>query len=279
VKTGFFCVYLFLRMIEVAFFLFIFGLAIGSFLNVIIYRAIHGDSPLRGRSYCDNCKKPIAWYDNIPLISFIILRRRCRYCKTPIPWEYPAVELLTATLFVWWYAVGFTFFQLSSQPLNIIQPIFWLSVGILFLIITFTDLSYMIIPDSSVILLTAISLLYRIYLLSTGVMQTQDFMRSLIMAVAASLFFLALVALTRGKGMGLGDVKVVFPLGFIVGFPSFLVSLLVACITGALVGVILLALQKKKLKGIIPFGPFLIFGSVVGLVWGDQIVRWYLRFL
>jgi prepilin signal peptidase PulO-like enzyme (type II secretory pathway) len=266
-------------MIEVAFFLFIFGLAIGSFLNVIIYRAIHGDSPLRGRSYCDNCKKPIAWYDNIPLISFIILRRRCRYCKTPIPWEYPAVELLTATLFVWWYAVGFTFFQLSSQPLNIIQPIFWLSVGILFLIITFTDLSYMIIPDSSVILLTAISLLYRIYLLSTGVMQTQDFMRSLIMAVAASLFFLALVALTRGKGMGLGDVKVVFPLGFIVGFPSFLVSLLVACITGALVGVILLALQKKKLKGIIPFGPFLIFGSVVGLVWGDQIVRWYLRFL
>ncbi|MEP7167378.1 MAG: prepilin peptidase [Candidatus Woesebacteria bacterium] len=266
-------------MVEVALFLFILGLAIGSFLNVVIYRAIHGDSPLRGRSYCDNCKKAIAWHDNIPLVSFILLQRKCRYCKTPIPWEYPAVELLTATLFVWWYAVGFTFFQLSSKPLNIIQPIFWLSVGILFVIITFTDLSYMIIPDSSVILLTAMSLFYRIYLVSTGIMQVHDFMLSFGMAVVASLFFLSLVALTRGKGMGLGDVKVVFPLGFIVGFPNFLVSLLVACVSGAIVGLVLMATKKKKLKGIIPFGPFLIFGSVVGLVWGDQIVRWYLHML
>ncbi len=259
--------------------LFLFGLAIGSFLNVVIYRMVHGDSPIRGRSYCDECKKPIAWYDNIPLFSFLILKRRCRHCKTPIPWEYPAVELLTGALFVWWYMVGFTFFQLSSQPLSFIQPIFWLSVGILFLVITFTDISYMIIPDSTVVLLTVASVMYRLYLAHTGAMQTQDFIISLATALVCSLFFFALVLITKGRGMGLGDVKLVFPLGIILGYPNSIVAIFVACVSGAIVGMLMMWRKSKKLTGVIPFGPFLIFGSVVALLWGDRLVSWYLSML
>ncbi len=262
-----------------AFILFMFGLAIGSFLNVVIYRMVHGDSALRGRSYCDACKKPIAWYDNIPLFSFLILKRKCRHCKTLIPWEYPAVEMLTGALFVWWYVVGFTFFQLTSQPLGFIQPLFWLCVGILFLVITFTDISYMIIPDSAVVLLTIASIAYRLYLTQTGVMQVKDLGISLATALLCSLFFFALVLITKGRGMGFGDVKLVFPLGLILGFPNSLVALFVACVSGAIVGMILIWRKDKKLSGIIPFGPFLIFGSIVALVWGDKLMKWYLSFL
>lgn len=263
--------FLFLALI-----LFVFGLAIGSFINVVIYRTVHGDSPMRGRSYCDVCKKPIAWYDNIPLFSFLVLKRKCRHCKTVIPWEYPAVELITGLLFVWWYLVGFTFFQLTSQPLNIIQPIFWLVVGILFLVITFTDISYMIIPDSAVVLLTVTTFLYRLYLTQTGVMQGRDLVSMILTACVSSLFFFALVLITKGRGMGFGDVKLVFPLGLIVGFPNALAALFVACVSGAAVGMILMWSKQKKLTGVIPFGPFLILGTVVALVWGDQLMHWYL---
>lgn len=266
-------------MLEVALFLFLIGLAIGSFLNVVIYRLVHDDSPLRGRSYCDHCKKPIAWYDNIPLFSFIVLRRKCRHCHTEIPWEYPAVELLTGALFVWWYIVGFTFFQLSTGPLTIIQPLFWLTVGVLFVVIVFTDITYMIIPDSTVLILTVASLFYRLYLTNLGVMRMQDFGYSVGIATLATLFLFGLFLLTKGRGMGFGDVKLIFPLGIIVGFPNLLVAFFTACISGAVVGMIMMFLKKKKITGVIPFGPFLIVGSVVALVWGDAILHWYTSFL
>lgn len=266
-------------MLEIALFLFLIGLAIGSFLNVVIYRAVHGDSALRGRSYCDHCKQPIAWYDNIPLFSFVVLRSKCRHCKTAIPWEYPAVEFITGTLFVWWYVVGFTFFQLSARPLNIIQPLFWLIVGILFVVVVFTDISYMLIPDSAVAILTLASLLYRIFLVSTGVMQQGDLLISMLTALLGSIGFLLILLATKGKGMGMGDVKLVFPLGIILGFPLFLVGMFLACVFGALVGILVLWTRKRKLTGVIPFGPFLIFGSVVALVWGDALLAWYLSLL
>lgn len=266
-------------MILIVFLLFILGLAIGSFVNVVIYRAVHGDSPLRGRSYCDHCKAPIAWYDNIPLLSFLILRRRCRACKKSIPWEYPAVELITGTLFVWWYLVGFTFFQLTQEPLRIVQSLFWLSVGVLFVIIIVTDLLYMIIPDSTVFLLTILTMAYRMVLVLSGAMQQQDFVLAMVAAFASMLFFLFLVLGTKGQGMGLGDVKLVFPLGLLVGFPNMLVALMTAFVVGAIVGLVLLSIKRKKLKSTIPFGPFLILGAVVALLWGDIILRWYSSYL
>lgn len=259
--------------------LFALGLAIGSFLNVVIYRSVHNDSPLRGRSYCDSCKKPIRWYDNIPVMSFILLRSRCRYCKAEIPWEYPAVEFLTGALFVWWYVVGFTFFQLGSSPFSVIQPLFWLLVGVLFLVICFADVSYYIIPDSAVILLTGIVIGYRTLLVSQHIMIGHDFLLSIMSGLFASCFFLSLVLLTKGKGMGLGDVKLAFPLGLLLGYPLTVVALFLSFILGALVGILAIVLGKKKLKSRLPFGPFLIVGTILALVWGEQLLTLYLHYL
>ncbi len=259
--------------------LFILGLAIGSFLSVVIYRLVHNDSPLRGRSYCDNCKKQIAWYDNIPLLSFILLRRKCRYCGHPIPWEYPAVEFLTGALFVWWFVVGFTFFRLSERPFLVVQPLFWLFVGILLVVIFFTDYLYYIIPDSAVLLLTLMTLVYRLFLTGTHIMMSHDFALAIACGIGASLFFLMLFLLTRGRGMGFGDVKLAFPLGLLLGWPNTLVALFLSFLIGASVGIVTIIDGKKKLKSAVPFGPFLVIGALIALLWGSQLVRMYMSLL
>lgn len=258
--------------------LFIMGLVIGSFLNVVIYRMVNNDSPMRGRSYCDSCKQPIAWYDNIPLVSFLALGRKCRHCGEPIPWEYPAVEFITGALFVWWYFIGSTFFQLSSKPFLVIQPLFWLFVGILLVMIFFTDLMYYIIPDSAVFLLTVLTFLYRFFLTNQNVMMSIDFQLAIVSAVGASMFFLSLFLLTRGKGMGFGDVKLVFPMGLLLGWPNTVVAIFLSFVIGAVAGVIAMAFKKKKLKSAIPFGPFLVLGTFIALLWGNDLVRMYLSF-
>lgn len=256
--------------------LFSLGLAIGSFLSVVIYRLVHNDSPLRGRSYCDSCKKQIAWHDNIPLLSFIVLHRKCRHCGQPIPWEYPAVEFLTGTLFVWWFVVGFTFFRLSSKPFLIVQPLFWLFVGILLVVIFFTDYLYYIIPDSAVLLLTGMTFLYRFFLVQAGIMMQQDFTLAVASGVGASLFFLSLFLFTKGRGMGFGDVKLAFPLGLLLGWPNIVVALFLSFVIGASVGVVTIATGKKQMKSTIPFGPFLVIGSLIALLWGSELVRMYM---
>jgi prepilin signal peptidase PulO-like enzyme (type II secretory pathway) len=130
----------------VLFLLFFLGLMVGSFLNVLIYRTTIGEDWVKGRSRCDGCKEEIAWYDNIPLLSFVILGGKCRHCKMKISIQHVVVELLTGTLFLWWYLIGFTFFRLAESPLSVLQPLFWLVVGILLLIIFVTDWLYQIIP-------------------------------------------------------------------------------------------------------------------------------------
>lgn len=259
--------------------LFVMGLVIGSFLNVVIYRMVNNDSPLRGRSYCDSCKKPIAWYDNIPLISFVLLKSKCRHCGNPIPWTYPAVEFLTGALFVWWYFIGSTFFRLSSKPFLVIQPMFWLFVGILLVMIFFTDLMYYIIPDSAVFLMTVLTFVYRLFLTNQGVMMGRDFQLALASAIMASMFFLALFLLTRGKGMGFGDVKLAFPLGLLLGWPNTLVAVFLSFILGAVAGLVAMSIGKKKLKSQIPFGPFLVLGTFIALLWGNDLVTMYLSLM
>lgn len=266
-------------MIEVVLLLFCTGLAIGSFLNVVIYRMVHKDSPLQGRSYCDHCKKQIAWYDNIPIVSFLLLRSRCRYCKKSIPWQYPTVEFLTGALFVWWYIVGFTFFRLSSGSSAVIQPLFWLAVGVLFLVIVFADISYMIIPDSATLLLTIASIGYRSYLVLHGIMRSQDLWYALLAAFGGFLFLFGLFLITKGRGMGFGDVKLMFPLGVLLGFPNVIAAFFLACLTGATIGIALRLIQRQKISGVIPFGPFLILGTVLALVWGSDLMQWYRGFL
>lgn len=266
-------------MIFVIILLVLLGLSIGSFLNVVIYRMVHEESFVSGRSKCPHCKKTIAWYDNIPLVSYFILKGRCRHCRKPISWRYPVIETITAFLFVWWYFIGFAFFKLSERPLIFIQPIFWLIVGICLILVMFSDLFFGIIPDGVLVVLTGIAVVYRSILFYRGVMQPVDFWLTLAGAIGACAFLGSLWLITKKKGMGFGDVKYAFPMGLLLGWPGIAVGMFLSFISGAVVGVVLIAAQKKKIKQTIPFGPFLVLGTFITLVFGNALLSWYLGML
>ena len=142
--------------------LFVLGVCAGSFLNVVLYRLRTGDSPLRGRSYCDNCKKPIAWYDNIPLLSFLILSGKCRHCQRQIPIDYPIVEALTGIQFVWLYwllKVNFNFFGRVEGFYSLALLAYWLVLFAGSLAIAVYDFKYLLIPDEILLPLIGLSLL------------------------------------------------------------------------------------------------------------------------
>lgn len=262
--------------------LFVFGLIIGSFLNVVIFRTLADESPMEGRSRCDQCRKQIAWYDNIPLLSYIILGGKCRYCKKPISISHPVLELLTGALFVWWYIGGFLvfrFFQLTAEPFHVIQPAFWLMVGIFLLVIFVTDWISYIIPDYAVFPLLVLVIIYRVALVASGIMRPIDLVYSIAATLVLTGFFFGLWWFTKGKGMGFGDVKYCIPMGLLLGWPKVVSGVMIAFISGAVVGVALIFLNKKTMKTTIPFGPFLVLGTVVALMYGDQLLKWYMNLL
>jgi len=231
------------------------------------------------RSRCDRCKRQIKWYDNIPLLSYLLLRGKCRFCHKTISLDHPVMELLAGALFVWWYTSGFIFFQLSLSPFTLLQPLFWLVVGMVLLAIVLSDFLYMIIPDFLVGILMALVVLYRFLLVSAGIMQWEDLIKSVIAMFLATAFIGSIYAITKGKGMGLGDVKLMLPLGLLLGWPKVLVALFLSFIIGAIVALFLLAMKKKKMGQVIPFGPFLVLATVISLMWGNQIFAWYLSLL
>ena len=259
--------------------LFTLGTIFGSFLSVVILRSMRGESWVSGSSRCDECGQPIRWYDNIPLLSFIMLRGECRRCHKPIHPLHFVVELLTGVLFVWWYSGFFLFFQLAEQPFRIIQPLFWLAVAVILLVIFFTDLLYMIIPDEAVAILLVLVGGYRFALVISGIMRQQDMVATLLATVAAIVAFLCLYLITKGRGFGFGDVKLIAPLGLLLGWPNTLVMVFLAFVFGALVGIFLLLLGKRTMKQPIPFGPFLIAATFLSLIWGDAIFQWYLQLI
>lgn len=265
----------FLVTLLIALLLFLLGLAVGSFLNVLISRTVEGESWVEGRSRCDHCGQQLVWYDNIPLVSFLWLRGQSRCCQQPIPLSYPLVELMTGLLFVWWYGVGFVFFQLTQAPFSVLQPLFWLLVGVLLVVILVADFLYMLIPDVAVGSLFTLTLVYRLYLVVSGVMQVRDLWLTILgMAVAVTLLG-GLWLVTKGKGMGLGDVKYALPMSWLLGWPEILVGLFLAFVSGGLVASLLLLVGKKKIRQKIAFGPFLVLGTVLSLVWGELIFSWY----
>ena len=238
-------------------FLFLFGLAVGSFLNVVIDRLALGKSILIGRSHCDHCKKTLLWYDLIPVLSFFILGRKCRFCHKKISWQYPIVENITGVLFIYTYIL-LGFFQLPI----IIYHLF-LFAGLI--AIFFTDLKYRIIPDQILVLLIIIA---SIYLL---LFAKNDIFNHLFAAAIFFLIFLALVIFTRGRGMGLGDVKFAGVMGFILGTPKIVVAFYLSFLTGAAFSLILIVMGKKSMKSTIPFGPFLAVSTGVSLLYGDAL--------
>ncbi|MBT4124435.1 MAG: prepilin peptidase [Candidatus Pacebacteria bacterium] len=259
---------------------FFFGTAVGSFLNVLIYRSMRGQDWVRARSVCEHCKKKIPWYENIPLFSYLFLKGKCSKCQAKIGLVHPLVEGMTGILFLWWYFAGFVFFKITAAPLLYVQPAFWLFVAVIFVVIFITDLKYMIIPDWTVALLTIGTLAYRFALLYKGEMQFRDFGFSLLWTFCLVSFFFSLWFFTKGKGFGFGDVKLAIPLGLLLGsWQRILVAIFGSFVIGALVGVFLILIKKKKFGQTLPFGPFLLLSTGLSLVWGYAVWAEYVKIL
>ena len=248
----------------VGFLFFLLGLCVGSFLNVVVYRLNHGFSPLRGRSFCPKCKKKIHWHDNLPLLSFVLLRGRCRFCHSPISWQYPLVELATGVLTL--LTVSLSFFALKTTGLEVV---YHLLVTYALITLFVSDLLYQTLPDE--IVYPTLGLVF-VWTFFKG-----DLLMALLAALAAAGFFLFLIVVTRGKGMGWGDVKLVGLMGLFLGFPGLVIALILAFLTGATTGVILVLLRKKRLVDQIAFGPFLAGATWISFFWGQKIWQIYVE--
>ena len=267
--------------------IFIFGLAVGSFLNCVIYRLaltpqqerlVWGLALPRGRSFCPHCKHILSWQDLIPVLSFLILRGKCRYCQKKISWQYPLVEIATALLFLLVFNFQFSIFnEFSIFNFQTLFNLCFLFLVSCFLIVIFVyDLKHFIIPDKVIFPAIGIALIYNFYQLLTTHYPLSTVLNNLYAAFGAAVFFLMIVLISRGKWMGLGDVKLAFLMGLFLDFPNILIALFFAFLIGAIIGVGLILAKRKTLRSEVPFGPFLVTGTFVALFWGERIVQWYL---
>ena len=249
------------------------GLIVGSFLNVLVYRLHTAEDLIFDRSKCPHCKNVIRWYDNIPLLSFIILKFRCRDCKEKISWQYPIVEFLTGSLFV---LVGWKFFIVSSVS-SWLPTAYYLFIISALLVILVYDLLYMEIPMAVLWVGVFVSIalgLYFDWIAPASLLNTKIY-SGILAAFVAFIFFFALSAGSKEKWMGMGDVYLVILLGLILGWPKILLALFLAFLLGATYGTILIAIKKKKMQSQVPFAPFLVIGTFIALLFYSPIVSWY----
>jgi len=244
---------------------FVLGLTVGSFANVCIYRLPRGESVVWPGSHCPHCQAPIRWYDNIPLLSFLFLRGRCRRCAAPISWRYPLVEALTAALFV----------QSLAQNGASLRAVQGMVLGTLLIIVFFVDLDHFIIPNRVTYPGIALGLLFTALLSGWRPLA----LAATTAAALWGLFVLVNVLSARllgEEGMGMGDAKLAAMIGAFLGWPVGAVAILLGVFVGGAVGLGLLALRLKGRREHIPFGPALAAGAVAAMWWGTPLLHWYL---
>jgi prepilin signal peptidase PulO-like enzyme (type II secretory pathway) len=257
------------------------GLCLGSFANALVWR-LHKQqnakndqqySISKGRSMCVHCGHTLHAKDLVPVLSWIMLSSKCRYCQKPISWQYPTVELVTSALFVLSYA----FWPQEIAGLEVIVFGLWLTalVGLVSLVVY--DLRWMLLPNRIVFPLYGVATaMVIIQMVQAG--SIQPFLTSVYgVAIGGGLFYL-LFQLSEGRWIGGGDVKLGFLLGAIVGGPELAVLLLfLASLMGSLSSIPLLALKKASRKTRIPFGPFLISAAIIVELFGEKVLDWYLN--
>jgi leader peptidase (prepilin peptidase)/N-methyltransferase len=241
----------------------ILGLVVGSFLNVVIARLPAGGSLWRPGSSCPTCGAAIAWHDNIPVLSFVLLRGRCRACRAAISWHYPAVELATAGLF----ALAYGRFGLTAE--------FGLAAALLAALVAITviDLQHQVIPDAITLPGVVVGFVANFVLGRIGWLDSV-----LGILVGGGIFWVVLqgsLVVLGQEGMGGGDVKLGAMLGAFLGWQATLVAVFLAVVAGGLVALALLSLGRARRKDPIPFGPFLAAAGTTALLWGDKLVAWY----
>ena len=242
---------------------FIFGLMIGSFVNVCIYRLPKKESVVFPASHCPLCKNPVQFYDNIPIISFLILRGKCRSCRGTISKQYPLVELI--------HAIGylFLFYRFGLSVETVIYALFFSSL----VVITFIDLAHQIIPDRITLPGIPLCLLLASTLLPLGPMQ------AVIGCLVGGGFFYLIailsVVLLKKEGMGGGDIKLIAMVGALLGWEKVLLTIFFASLLGSVIGLSLILLRVVSRRDPIPFGPFLAVGAMTALFFGDDLLNRY----
>jgi leader peptidase (prepilin peptidase)/N-methyltransferase len=246
--------------------IFILGLIVGSFSNVCIYRIPKNESIIYPASHCPKCRSKIKPVENIPLLSFILLKGRCRNCKSKISIQYPIVELLTGLT----YLIIYLIYGLS------IQTLVYIILSSALIIIAFIDLNEQIVPD--VISLPGIVIGFIISFFvpyisfidsALGVVVGGGII--LIIGMVGSVIF-------KKEAMGGGDVKLAAMIGAFLGWKYIIISLFLGFFLGALAGIILIMSKIKSREDVVPFGPFIVLGSFITLLWGEKIISWYLGF-
>lgn len=281
--------------------LFIFGLAIGSFMNVLAlrYNGAHflfDPKVIGGWSRCPHCGKTLRWFELIPLASYIAQRGRCRHCGALIGFHYPLVELLSGLIFaaVPWQLLAF--FGPGAVPAEVFYLFsgLWIAALEILLLIAYIDLRLGIVPDELNILLGVAAIFEVIFAAAYLGPERQSFfgayaplfglhgnvwLAHVAGAVFGAGFFGLLVLLTRGKGMGIGDVKLGLPLGFLFGWPDILLLYASAFVVGAVAGIALILFHKGTRKSAVPFVPFLVAGAAFVFFAGLPAVEWYFRII
>ena len=245
-------------------FVFIFGTVVGSFLNVCICRIPHDESVVFPASHCPKCGYRLPFYDNVPIISYLLLGGKCRSCRAPISWQYPLVELLNGILALLLF--------LKFGPTSLFLVLFCFCCAMV--VITFIDLEHQIIPDSislpGIVAGFVISFFF----------PTHGWLNSLlgILAGGGSLYLVAASyhLLTGKEGMGGGDIKLLAMMGAFFGWKSIPFIIFVSSLAGSVIGIVVMLARKKDAKLAIPFGPFLAFGAILYIFAGKQLINWYL---
>jgi leader peptidase (prepilin peptidase)/N-methyltransferase len=264
---------------------FIFGLVVGSFLNVCIVRLPRGRSVVTPPSHCPRCKAGIRFYDNIPIISFLILRGKCRSCGEPISWRYPAVELMNGLFYLWIIAE----FGTNGEALLM------MALCSSLIVITFIDYDHQIIPDVITLpgMLAGLSLAPFFMSALDGALPFQlgnllphagpyltGFLNSLIGLLLGVGPLLAIgwiwEKLRHVEAMGGGDVKLMGMVGSFLGWKGALLTIMLGALVGSIVGLGLIVMKRHKMGKVIPFGPFLALGAVATAFYGPDIISWYL---
>ncbi len=275
-----------------SFLLFVFGASMGSFLNVVSLRYhperfVFGSS-LLGRSHCPRCRKTLRWFELIPIVSFMLQLGRCRSCRGALNMQYPIVEILSGLTFVFVPFRVYTPFILYSL-FSILSTV-WILIFIVLLLIALIDLRLSIIPDELNIALFVLGALL-IFVSGPAFGLTYEsffepyaplfgfrdnvWLNHALGVLLAGLFFLALIFITRGRGMGAGDLKLAVPLGLIFGWPDTIFVVGLAFVIGAFFGIYKIFSKEKTLKSHLPFGPFLAGSSVIVFFFGHQLMRAY----
>jgi Type IV leader peptidase family./Bacterial Peptidase A24 N-terminal domain. len=241
---------------------FIFGTIIGSFLNVVIYRVPRNESIVYPQSHCTKCKSELKPYDLVPILSYMILKGRCRYCDDKISIRYPIVEIITGLI----YLILFIYFGISIKSLS------YAFLASLLIVITFIDIEHKIIPNKIILIGLIVGAVFRVLMFNYGVW---DYIVGFFLGGGV----LLLISLLSGGGMGGGDIKLMALIGLFVGWKLTISTLFIAVLLGAVGGILLIVLKIKTRKDYIPFGPYISVACIISILYGYDLLNLYIKFI